>query len=82
MKIIEGTLPSVAAWRAVAQRGASQIYPILAVGSDYGQSVAEFVTEAKADLLLLQAEGLSWHRLNRVSCAVAVVRGHRYSRSE
>jgi uncharacterized hydrophobic protein (TIGR00271 family) len=68
--------------RGIEQSGANEIYPILAIGADYQRSVADLAKEAGTDLLLLQAEGLSWHSLNRVSCTVAVVRGHQYSQVE
>jgi uncharacterized hydrophobic protein (TIGR00271 family) len=66
---------------AAAGRGASHVYPLLVTGDVYEQSAADLVRETGADLLLLQAEVLSWHSLNRVSCTVAVVRGHRYSQA-
>lgn len=56
-----------------------EVHTLIVVGADYDRTLSELVSEAQVDLLLAQIDGPVWRNLNRISCAVAAVRGERPS---
>lgn len=60
---------------AVPEKYERYVYPLLVTAVDIDKGVNEFVEEAEVDLLLANVDGPVRHNLNRVPCAVAIVRG-------
>ena len=51
------------------------IHPLIIATPDYEKTLQQIVREGDVDLLLAHTEGPVWHNLNKISCAVAAVRG-------
>ncbi|MEM7334115.1 MAG: DUF389 domain-containing protein [Chloroflexota bacterium] len=53
------------------------IYTLIIVSVDLESVLKGLVATAEIDLLLVHMDGPVWHNINRISCAVAAVRGDR-----
>ncbi len=58
---------------AAAENG--RYHPLIVQVTDYGKGIVKLIDRIGVDLLLTHADGPAWQNLNKIHCAVAVVRG-------
>lgn len=79
--VTDTSKPQLAAAREIITQikkdssGNGRIYPLIVQNTAYDKDFVHFVQTLGIDLLLTYADGPSWQNLNKISCAVGIVRG-------
>ena len=52
-----------------------RIHPLIVQASDYDRGLVKLVGQLDVDLLLTYADSPAWHNLNKINCAIGIIRG-------
>ncbi|MCA9960321.1 MAG: DUF389 domain-containing protein, partial [Anaerolineales bacterium] len=87
--IIANDKPETIAWAQAtlsqidhAIHEGTKIAPLIIEANDYTEGVLDLVKMASVDLLIAHADGPQWINLNKIPCAIAVVRGEKATLDE